>query len=89
MREANAWRIEWNETPSIPAALAAGSKPRLVAFRCPSGRPKRDAKTGSESFEYLELSLCFAREATTSDDSGIRRTAARVFGGAYSPSRVH
>jgi Homocysteine S-methyltransferase len=43
-----------------------------------------EANTGSLSFEYLDASLCSVRYFTMSLESGTRRTAARVFGGAYS-----
>jgi hypothetical protein len=51
MREAKAWRIEWNEMLSIPASFAAASKPRRVALRCLSGLPFLAAKTGALSAE--------------------------------------
>ena len=54
IREANAWRIEWNETPVSPAFFAATANPLPVAPRWPSGRPDLEANTGSSSLEYLD-----------------------------------
>jgi hypothetical protein len=42
IRDANAWRIEWNETACSPASFAATSKPRPIALRLASGRPDFD-----------------------------------------------
>ena len=39
IRDAKACRMSWNETPSITASFAAGSKPGRVALLCPSGCP--------------------------------------------------
>jgi hypothetical protein len=51
IREAKACRIEWNVTPSMPAFLAASSKPRRVALRGISGFPFLAANKGSPSAE--------------------------------------
>lgn len=54
MRLAKAWRMSWKVTFSIPAKRAAGSKPRWLTLRCPSGVPCFEAKTGSSPPEYAD-----------------------------------
>ncbi len=39
-----------NKTPSIQRSLAAGSKPRRVAQRCPSGYPSLCSRQGASRF---------------------------------------
>ena len=49
----------WRWSFGKPAASSAGSSPRRIILRTPSGVPTSDAKTGSESPDHREASRCW------------------------------